>query len=78
MRSFLQDAVINYVPIIGKFINKLELYRHCPPRRVNNSHISEIENSSCVRNVTNMTPVSEIDRVPWGAASILRTVNDGV
>ena len=26
----------------------------------------------------NVTPVSGIDRLPWGAASILRTVNDGV
>ena len=42
------------------------------------SHISEIENSSCVRNVINMTPVSGIDWVPWGAASILITVNYGV
>ena len=42
IRSCLQDAVINYAPRIGKFINKLELYRQCPPRRVKNSHISEI------------------------------------
>ena len=27
MRSCLQDAVINSAPRIGKFINKLELYR---------------------------------------------------
>ena len=32
MRSCLQDALINYAPRIGKFINKLELYRQCPPR----------------------------------------------
>ena len=43
MRSCLQDAAINSAPRIGKFINKEELYRHCPPRRVNNSHISEKE-----------------------------------
>ena len=42
MRSCLQDAVINSASSIGKFINKLELYRQCPPRIVKNSHISEI------------------------------------
>ena len=78
MRSCLQDAVINSAPRIGKYINKLELYIQCPPRRVKDSHISEIENSSCVRNFMNVIPVSGIYQVAWGAASILRTVNDGV
>ena len=78
MRSCLQDAVINSAPRIGKFINKQELYRQCPPRRVKNSHISEIEDSTCVRNVMNITPVSGIEEVAWGAVSILRRVNYGV
>ena len=34
MRSCLQYSVINSAPPIGKYINKLELYRQCPPRRV--------------------------------------------
>ena len=78
MRSCLQDDVINSAPRIGKFINKQELYRQCPHRRVKDSHISEIENTSCVINVMNVTPVSGIERVAWGAAIILRRVNDGV
>ena len=78
MRSCLKDAVINYAPRIGKFINKQELYRQCPPRRVKNSHVSNIEDSSCVRNVMNVTPVLGINRVAWGADSIARRVNDGV
>ena len=78
MRSCLQDAVIDSAPRIGKFINKQELYRQFPPRRVKDSHISEIEDSECVRNVMNITPVSGIEEVKWGAASILKTVNDGV
>ena len=61
MRSCLQDAVINYAPRTRKFINKLEIYRQCPPRRVKNSHIYEIENSSCVKFFMNVTPVSGID-----------------
>ena len=78
MSSCLQDAVINSAPRIGKFISKLELYRQFPPIRVKNSHISEIENYPCVRNVMNVTPVSGINWVAWGAASIPRRVNDGV
>ena len=42
MRSRVQDAVINSALRIGKFINKQKLYRQCPPRRVKDSHISEI------------------------------------
>ena len=40
--------------------------------------MSEIENTSCVRNVMRVTPVSRIEREPWGAASILRIVNGGL
>ena len=52
--------------------------RQCPPRRVNNLHISEIEDSTCVRNVMNITPVLGIEEVAWGSVSIMRRVNDGV
>ena len=72
MKSCLQYAVINSAPRIGKFMNKLELYRHFPPRRVKDSHISEIEDSARVRNFMNITPVSGIEEVKWGAASILK------
>ena len=30
------------------------------------------------RNVMNITPVLRIEEVKWGAASIMKTVNDGV
>ena len=78
MRSCLQDAIINSAPIIGKFTNKQELYRQCPPRRVKGSNISVMENTSCVRNFMKVTPVYEIEQVAWGAASIMKIVNDGV
>ena len=42
------------------------------------SNISEIENTSCVRNFIWVTPVSGIEQVAWGTSSILRRVNDGV
>ena len=54
------------------------MYRQLPPIRVKNSHISEIEKCACVTNVMNLTPISGIEEVPWVAASILKTVNDGV
>ena len=78
MRSCLQDAVINYAPTIGKYIDKQEFYRQCPPRKVKDTNISEIKNNSCVRNVNNVNPVSGIEREPWGAACIMIKVNDGV
>ena len=40
MRSCLQDAVINYAPRIGKYINRHELYRQCYPRKVKDTNIS--------------------------------------
>ena len=78
MRSCLQDAVINSDPRIGKYIDKHELYRQYPPRKVKDTNISEIENTSCMRNVMKVTPVSGIQREPWGSACILRIINDGV
>ena len=42
MISCLKDAVINSAPRIGKYINKQELYRQCPHRRVKDSNMSEI------------------------------------
>ena len=38
MSSYLQDAVINFAPIIGKYIDQQELYRHLPPRKVKDSN----------------------------------------
>ena len=42
------------------------------------SNISEIENTSCVRNVIKVTPVYGIEREPWGESCIMVIVNDGV
>ena len=40
MRSCLQDAVINSAPMIGKYIDRHELYRQCYPRKVKDTNIS--------------------------------------
>ena len=57
MRSCLQYSVMNSALRIGKYIKRLELYRQCPPRRVKDTNMLEIENTSCVRNVMRVTPV---------------------
>ena len=78
LKSYLQDAVINYSPKIGKYVNKLEFYNQCHPRRVKDTNTSNIEYYLCVRTVMNVTPVLKIERELWGANRILRKVNDGV
>ena len=78
MRSCLKDDVINSAPRIVKYIDKQELYKQCPPRKLKDTNISEIENTSCVRNFMKVTKVSRIEKEPWGAACILRIDNYGV
>ena len=56
----------------------MEFYRQCPPRRVKDTKMSEIENTVCVINVMRLTTASGVEIETWGAASILRRVNDGV
>ena len=58
--------------------DKIELYRQCPTRGVKYTKISEIENTSCLRNFIRVTPVYGTEREPWGAACIMRKVNYGV
>ena len=57
LRSCLHDAVINYSPSIGNYINKHTFYIQYPPRRVKDKNMNDIENSLCVRNVIILTPV---------------------
>ena len=64
MISCLQDAAINSAPRIWKYINKHELYRQYPPRRVKDKNMLEIEKTSCVRNFMQVTPVFGIEREP--------------
>ena len=77
LRSSLHDAIINSAPMIGKYVNKHELYRQFPPRRVKETNMNEIENSSCVINVMTVTPILEIEREKWDPNSILRNFNYG-
>ena len=60
MSSYLNDAAINSAPRIGKYTNKQEFYRQCPHRKLKDTNKSEIENTSCVRKVMKVTPVSGI------------------
>ena len=38
--SCLHDAIIHAAPRIGRIIDKLELYRQCPPRRLKETNMS--------------------------------------
>ena len=78
MSSCLQYAVINSEPWIGKYTNKMELCRQCPPRRLEYIIMAEIENTSCVWSVMKENAVARIEIEYWGAASSLRIVTDGV
>ena len=57
MRSYIHNDIINSAPSIGKYMNKHELYRKCPPRRVKYKITNEIKNETCVINFTTVTPV---------------------
>ena len=78
MRSCLKDDVIISAPGIGQYINKLGLYKQCHPRRVKDTKMSEIENTSCVRSIMNVTQVIRIEGEPWGEASTPRIFNGEV
>ena len=67
LRSFLHDYVIIYAPRIGKYINKHELHRQFPPRRVKDTNMNDIKNSLCVINVVIVTSVLNIEIEPWVA-----------
>ena len=62
MRLRLLNTVINSAPMIGKYINKLIFNRQCPTRRVKDIKFSDIENTSSVRSVMRVTPVTGIQR----------------
>ena len=62
LRSCLHDSVINCSPSIIKYTNKHELYRKCPPIRVKDTNMNEIQNSSCVINFMTLIPVLNIER----------------
>ena len=60
MKSCLKDDVINSEPRVGKYINKMELYRQCPPRSAKDTKMTEIENNLCVRSVMKVNQVVRI------------------
>ena len=45
LRSCLHDDVVNDAPHVGKYINKYELYRQCPPMQLNNTIMNYIDNA---------------------------------
>ena len=74
LRSCLRDAIINAAPRIGG-IDKLELYRQCPPRRVKDIHITELKKCECVSSIMTIAPVLNIDRLKMGYMGILLVID---
>ena len=72
LRSFLHDAVVNSALRIGKFIDKDELYRQCPPIQVKDTRMIEIDNEYCLYSVMKIFPVLEFKREKWVANSIIK------
>ena len=60
LSSFLHDAIIKSVSSIEKYINKNQLYRKFPCKRVKDMIMIEIDNVSCVRNIMTVAPVLKI------------------
>ena len=71
LSSFLYDNVIKSALWIGKYINKHELYRQFPPRRLKNTNNNKIESFSWVINVMIVTPVLNIEIEQCVACSFL-------
>ena len=76
MRSCFQYFVINSTPRIGKYLNKMELYKQLPPRKLKDKKMTEIENTSFVINVMKVTPVIRIEIEDLGSANIIRRFYD--
>ena len=62
LRSGLYGAILTYDPSIGKYINKHEFYRQCPPIRKKDTNMNEIENYLFVINVMILAPVLNKER----------------
>ena len=59
--SCLQDAVVNSAPKIAKCINKPELYKQFPPRKVKDTNMSDMENTLFVIIIINVNPVFQVE-----------------
>ena len=76
--SCLHDTIINADPRIGQRIDKFELYRQCPPRRANDTNMTELEKCDCVSYVMTIVPIIKIDREKMGAMTIMQVIYDAV
>ena len=62
---------------MGK-IDKLELCRKCPPRRVKDKHITELKSFECVSSVITITTIMKTERDKMGAMRILLVIDDDI
>ena len=62
LRECLHAAIINAAPIIGNIIDKSELYRQCPPIRVKDTNMTELEFFDFVSSAMTVATILNIDR----------------
>ena len=56
----------------------MEFYRQCLPRRVKDTHLTELEKCECVSSVMTISPVLNIDREKMGDMGILLIIDGSV
>ena len=62
----------------GGGVEKLEDYIMCPPRKVKDTHMIELEKCECVSYVITIAYVLNTDREKMGTLEILLKIDDGV
>ena len=78
LSSCLHDDVVKSAPCIGKYINKSELCRQCPPRRVKYTSMNEIEKPTRFSSFMNVFLVLKTSIHKWVANITLQKVHYGV
>ena len=75
--SCLRLDIINAAPIIGGGVDKLELYRQCPPRRLKDTYLKELGKCECLSSLITIVPVLNTERDKMGTMVILLRIDDG-
>ena len=63
---------------MGGGVEKLEDYIMCPPRKVKDTHMIELEKCECVLSVLTISPIINIDRGEMVTTRIIMVIDDGV
>ena len=56
----------------------LELYRQCPPRKVKDTNMTELEKCDSVLSIMTIAPILKFERDKMGSMRVIQVINDGV